>query len=870
MTFNIKDDKILSAERLDQIATGDMPGDKIDINVSHVSNTKKIFPILLESINSILEDRDTRKVVISVYGGSGVGKSETGALIAHFLKLEGINSYILSGDNYPKRIPLYNDAERLGEYRYHGVKALAEVGILTTEISGILKIIQSQGKDSDPHQIVDYPWLRIYQEAGKKALINYLGSPMEINFGEVNEIIHKFKKGVALINLKRMGRSETELWYETVDLSKISVLIIEWTHGNNENLEGIDIPIFLNSTPEQTLEHRKKRARDGGVDSSFTTLVLGIEQEKLHRQAKKAKLIVTKDGDIISYRTYLNFMNIEEKSIATVLNVYPDSIGNNVSSLIRLLETSEFENAFSSIYMLPSIFNTDLDRGFSIIDYSLNELFVTKEELEYINDLGIDFKFDVVMNHGSVLSSEFQDIIKNGSKSRYIDFFIDWNKFWDGKGEMTEAGYIQPKAELIENMFFRKPGLPILEVRTQTGEKMFFWNTFYQSYIYSKIDVWTLTKKCQIQYGIAAQICEIVNSAIEKGIMPNDIQFGTFEVYKESIVKLLEDERKYLGQMDFNIQSPLVWEYYETIIQQLATYGAKVLRLDAFAYVSKIAGRRNFFNTAETWDILQRFNTLAQNYDIQLLPEIHSSYEEKIHESISDRGYTTYDFFLPGLILDAFEHQSFQYLHQWIKEILDKNLKTQNMLGCHDGIPLLDLKGLLPEERIESLIETVVSRGGLVKDLHGQKNVYYQVNATYFSALGEDANRMLLARAIQIFMPGIPQIWYLDLFAGKNDYQEVEKQGASGHKEINRTNLTLENSLRLLKEGVVNKQLNLLKFRNTCKAFSSEASIQSTIINEKRLVIEWENDNCQAVLTADLTDYTFQIRINGDILDYGK
>ena len=86
------------------------------------------------------------------------------------------------------------------------------------------------------------------------------------------------------------------------------------------------------------------------------------------------------------------------------------------------------------------------------------------------------------------------------------------------------------------------------------------------------------------------------------------------------------------------------------------------------------------------------------------------------------------------------------------------------MLGCHDGIPLLDLKGLLSEERIQNLIDTVVGRGGYVKDLHGQKNMYYQVNATYYSALGEDDAKMLLARALQLFMPGKPQSRYREHF----------------------------------------------------------------------------------------------------------
>ena len=40
------------------------------------------------------------------------------------------------------------------------------------------------------------------------------------------------------------------------------------------------------------------------------------------------------------------------------------------------------------------------------------------------------------------------------------DFFIDWNRFWAGKGGMTPEGYIQPDPALIQDMFFRKPGLP--------------------------------------------------------------------------------------------------------------------------------------------------------------------------------------------------------------------------------------------------------------------------------------------------------------------------------------------------------------------------------------------------------------------------
>ena len=90
------------------------------------------------------------------------------------------------------------------------------------------------------------------------------------------------------------------------------------------------------------------------------------------------------------------------------------------------------------------------------------------------------------------------------------------------------------------------------------------------------------------------------------------------------------------------------------------------------------------------------------------------------------------------------------------------------MLGCHDGIPMLNLCDLFPEDRIQSLISLTFQRGGFVKDLHGAKNCYYQVNATFFSASGENEQKLLLVRDIQLLSPGRhPQIWYLNLFAEK-------------------------------------------------------------------------------------------------------
>ena len=173
-----------------------------------------------------------------------------------------------------------------------------------------------------------------------------------------------------------------------------------------------------------------------------------------------------------------------------------------------------------------------------------------------------------------------------------------------------------------------------------------------------------------------------INEAIAQGKTPKELDF-----VPQSIKDYMEAHRKYLGQMDLNVKSPLVWEHYENTLKTLSGYGAHIVRLDAFAYASKEVGAKNFFNDPGTWDLLQKVRVLADKYHVTLLPEIHASYGEKTHELVSSKGYMVYDFFLPGLTIDALERKTGALLASWAQEMLDKNIRAVNMLGCHDGIP---------------------------------------------------------------------------------------------------------------------------------------------------------------------------------------
>ena len=502
-----------------------------------------------------------------------------------------------------------------------------------------------------------------------------------------------------------------------------------------------------------------------------------------------------------------------------MFNAYPDSIGQKLSDTVELLKRPELEDCFSLFYILPTFFNSDLDRGFSVIDYDLNGELVSQKDLEDLKALGIGLKFDLVLNHLSVASPQFKDMITRGEESPYKDFFINWDEFWKGHGEYDkEKGYIVPDKKYLDKLFMRKPGLPILKVGFPDGTERPYWNTFYQE-----------------------------------------------------INKTPDGKKTYLGQMDLNAQSEKVWDFYRETLEKLKNHGGTLIRLDAFAYLHKEIGQVNFFNKPGTWEYLGRLRDMAKEVGLVLLPEIHCEYGQGLHREVASEGYPIYDFFFPGLILDALDRGTNRYLLKWIRELTDLGVDTVNMLGCHDGIPVLDLKdkevegalrpGLMPQGEIDAIVDRILERGGRVKNLYGadgKKISYYQVNATFYSALGESNKKFLLARAVQLFMPGIPQVWYLDLFVGKNNYKAADTAGTAGHKEINRTALGPRDIEDGLKKQIVQDQLKLLRIRNTCGAFEGKFHAKEGG-SENLLELTWDNGTEKASLRANLKDHSFSV-----------
>ena len=90
---------------------------------------------------------------------------------------------------------------------------------------------------------------------------------------------------------------------------------------------------------------------------------------------------------------------VNKISNGVMLNAYPDSIGSNMNDIITMLKMPEFKDVFSLFYVLPTFFNSDLDRGFSIIDYNINKELVSEADLKALEALNIQLKFDIVLNN---------------------------------------------------------------------------------------------------------------------------------------------------------------------------------------------------------------------------------------------------------------------------------------------------------------------------------------------------------------------------------------------------------------------------------------------------------------------------------------
>lgn len=306
-------------------------------------------------------------------------------------------------------------------------------------------------------------------------------------------------------------------------------------------------------------------------------------------------------------------------------------------------------------------------------------------------------------------------------------------------------------------------------------------------------------------------------------------------------------------QVDIDTDSKEGWDYLLSILDQLSRSHVSYIRLDAVGYGAKQA-KTSCFMTPKTFDLIGRIKAEAESRGLETLIEVHSYYKKQV--AIANKVDRVYDFAIPGLLLHALTTGKTEPIAHWV-DARPNNAVT--VLDTHDGIGVIDigsdqldrsLKGLVPDEEVDQLVETIH------KNTHGESLAatgaaasnldLYQVNSTYYSALGCNDQHYLAARAVQFFLPGVPQVYYVGALAGANDMELLHRTNVG--RDINRHYYSVEEIDRNLERPVVKALNALCRLRNSLDAFDGEF----TFGNEgDTLTFSWKGETTAASLTFE-------------------
>lgn len=318
-------------------------------------------------------------------------------------------------------------------------------------------------------------------------------------------------------------------------------------------------------------------------------------------------------------------------------------------------------------------------------------------------------------------------------------------------------------------------------------------------------------------------------------------------------------------QVDLDVRNPLAWAYLASVIDALTSAGVRMLRLDAVGYTGKEPGT-NCFMTASADALMERIVAYAHTHGAEVLVEVHGHHRQQME--IARRVDLVYDFALPPLVLHALTAADLGPLDRWLA-IRPGNCVT--VLDTHDGIGVVDVgeselvpgvPGLLTPGQIDALVEAIHanSRGGSRQATGAAASNLdlYQVNCTIYDALGRDDRRHLLARLLQLFVPGLPQVYYVGLLAGGNDLELLAATGVG--RDVNRHRYDQAEVARSLDRPVVRAQLDALGLRRTHPAFRGDFA---WTVDGTRARLEWSLGEHRAELTLDVRTVEFTLAASG-------
>lgn len=468
------------------------------------------------------------------------------------------------------------------------------------------------------------------------------------------------------------------------------------------------------------------------------------------------------------------------------LIAYADRLGGTLAGLTALLE-GPFTGLFGGLHLLPFFHRIDgADAGFDPIDHTAVDARLGGWSEVRALARRVPLMADVIVNHVSAASPQFQDFVRGGANSPHAGMFLT-----------LDAVFPQGACERDLLKIYRpRPGLPFTPVTLESGARRLLWTTFTPQ------------------------------------------------------------------QIDLDVHHARSREYLDGILRIFAEHGIRMVRLDAIGYAVKKAGH-SCFMMEETFEFIREITRTARRLDMEVLVEVHSHYRKQI--DIAAHVDWVYDFALPPLVLHAILTRSSRELKEWIR-IRPRNCVT--VLDTHDGIGLIDAgpdaagegtPGLLSDEALATLAEGIHgASGGASRKASGTAahNLDFdQINCTFYDALGRDDARYLLARAIQFFLPGVPQVYYVGLLAGTNDLELLARTGVG--RDINRHYYSFDEIETALHRPIVARLLELIRLRNTHPAFGGQFDMHET--DDGSFELRWRSETDFARLRVDFARDTHRL-----------
>lgn len=295
-------------------------------------------------------------------------------------------------------------------------------------------------------------------------------------------------------------------------------------------------------------------------------------------------------------------------------------------------------------------------------------------------------------------------------------------------------------------------------------------------------------------------------------------------------------------QVDLNFANPELLRELVKIIKLYLDQGVKIFRLDAIAFIWKVAGT-SCLSLPETHEIVRLFRTLIQFVapTAMIITETNIPNRENLaYFGNSNEAHAIYNFSLPPLLVNAMLCGSCQHLKTWMMSMPPALHGTTylNFIASHDGIGLRPAEGLMSEEEIGSMVATMEQFGGRIsmRSLAGGVKRPYEINISLIDAMkgtldGEDewqVERFLCAHAIMFALEGIPAVYIHSFLGTLNDQAAVTETGQN--RSINRHRWDYHKlALALADDTSIHAQVfqgmcHLLKVRRRQPAFHPNAT----------------------------------------------